>query len=75
MKRLKKLLPPLSAAMCMICMALILLDALKPDWSLFLKPAVKWYVLACCASVFAASAILISNQRRRVRRRLKKQAK
>lgn len=75
MKRLKKLLPPLSAAMCMICTALLLLDALKPDWSLFLKSAVKWYALACCASVFAAGVVLIANERRRVRRRLKKQAK
>ena len=75
MKSLTKILPGISAALCAACLALLLLDALWPAWSLFLQPAVKWFLLACCASVVAASGALLARSRRLLRRKLQRARK
>lgn len=72
MKTLKKLLPPISAAMSAACLLLLLADLIWPDVSLFLKNPVKWFLLACSVSVIAGSAALIDRERRQVRRRQQK---
>lgn len=72
MKRLYKILPALSAVLCAACLVLLLLDIIKPDWSLFLSPAVKWFLLVCCISVIAGSGALIAKERKRIRRRRRK---
>ncbi len=75
MKKIKKVLPPLSAALCALCLVLLLIDLVSPGLSLFLKPWVKLYLLVPCVSVIAASAVKLSQTRRRLRRRLAKQGK
>lgn len=72
MKRLEKILPAVSAALCAACLILMLIDLIKPDWSLFLNPVVKWFLLVCCLCVVAASLTLIARERRRARRRRRK---
>ena len=70
MKMIKKALPPVSAALCAVCMLLLLIDRIAPDLSLFLKPWVKQYILITCLTTIAASCVKLSRTRRRLRRKL-----
>ncbi len=70
MKKIKKALPPVSAALCAVCMILLLIDRIAQDLSLFLKPWVKLYILVTCLTVIAASCVKLSRTRRRLRRKL-----
>ena len=53
----------------------LLLDALFPAWSLFLKGWMKWSLLALCAAVIAASGAIAHRNRARLRRKLRRQKK
>ena len=65
-------LAALGAASASAILVLLLIDWLKPDWSLLLNEGVKWGILACCAIVILGSGALLHRSRRLLRRRLKR---
>lgn len=70
MKTIRRLLPTLSAVLCGATLLLLLADRIQPGLDLFLREPVKLCVLITCVVVIAASAVRLSAQRRRLRKRL-----
>jgi hypothetical protein len=70
MRTVKRILSTASAALCTATLILLAVDLVKPGLDLFLKDAVKWFLLVTSIVVIAASAVKLANARRKLRRRL-----
>lgn len=65
MKIIRKVLAMVSAALCVGGLALLLIDRLLPELTLFLTPWAKFYLLAACLSAGAVGAMQAARRRRR----------
>ena len=66
---MKKILPLLSDVCAGVLLALLVLDALFPDWDLFLSGITKAFILAAALLSAVCGAMLVHRQRRAARRR------
>ena len=68
MRLTNRLLPLVNAAMCVILLVLLVVDAIWPLANIFLNQFVKVYLLLTGLTSAACGMMLISRQRRRARR-------
>ena len=69
MKRIGKILPHVSAALCAVCLVLLAVDLFLPDLSLFLNEGVKALTLIVCLTTALSACLLVARDRRRGKKR------
>ena len=69
MNKIRKILPWISALMCVVLLVLLLMDALWPSLYVFNSALVKCYVLVTAIVAALTAILLISRNRAAIRRR------